>query len=153
MNINKVYFLYITKTRIYNFDSFKPLFYIEKTGLYRSIYIFFLFLLKTIDFGYLLEPPHRGGSYEYAQSVLSRSKKNIKSFLSQNFPFFGCKIFNIFEQACFRNEKKEKYIHCRTSMAQTSLGPWKFVRGMSSSSHSRLIRSGSIWRFFRASRQ
>ena len=30
--------------------------------------------------------------------------KNIRVFLSENFPFFGCKIFNIFEQVCLRNE-------------------------------------------------
>ena len=29
--------------------------------------------------------------------------------------------------------------YCRTSMARTSLGPWKFVRDMGSSSHWRLI--------------
>ena len=30
----------------------------------------FLFLLKPIDCGYLLEPPCRGGSNEYLQSIL-----------------------------------------------------------------------------------
>ena len=29
--------------------------------------------------------------------------KNIRIFLSDFFSFFDCKIFNIFEQACFRN--------------------------------------------------
>ena len=38
--------------------------------------IFFIFLLKTIDCGYSLEPPRRGGSNEYPQSMfLSRNKK------------------------------------------------------------------------------
>ena len=38
---------------------------------------FFIFLLKNIDCGYSLEPPHRGGSNEYPQSMfLSRNKKN-----------------------------------------------------------------------------
>ena len=38
--------------------------------------MFFLFLLKSIDCGYSLEPPRRGGSNEYQQSmVLSRNKK------------------------------------------------------------------------------
>ena len=31
--------------------------------------LFFLFLLKTIDCGYSLEPPRRGGSNEYPQSM------------------------------------------------------------------------------------
>ena len=34
-----------------------------------KILIFFLFLLKNKDCGYLLEPPHRGGSNEYLQSM------------------------------------------------------------------------------------
>ena len=32
-----------------------------------------------------------------------------------------------------------KYKYSRTSMARTSLGPWKFVRDMGSSSHLGLI--------------
>ena len=32
-------------------------------------------------------------------------------------------------------EKTVKYLYSRTSMAPTSLGPWKFVRDMDSSSH------------------
>ena len=40
-----------------------------------KILIFFIFLLKNIDCGYSLEPPLRGGSNEYPQSmVLSRNK-------------------------------------------------------------------------------
>ena len=42
-----------------------------------NILIFFIFLLKNIDCGYPLEPPRRGGSNEYPQSMfLSRNKKN-----------------------------------------------------------------------------
>ena len=59
----------ITKTYLYNFDPLKtPLLY-SKTGVYRGIHNFFLFLLKNIDCGYSLEPPHRGGSNEYPQSM------------------------------------------------------------------------------------
>ena len=29
--------------------------------------------------------------------------EKIQIFLSANFPFFSCKIFNIFELVCFRN--------------------------------------------------
>ena len=36
-----------------------------------------MFLLKNIDCGYSLEPPRRGGSNEYPQSMfMSRNKKN-----------------------------------------------------------------------------
>ena len=42
-----------------------------------KIQIFFLISAQNIDCGYLLEPPHRGGSNEYPQSMfLSRNKKN-----------------------------------------------------------------------------
>ena len=52
----------ITKTCLYNVDPLKPQFY-------RGIDYFFLFLLKNIDCGYSLEPPRRGGSNEYQQSM------------------------------------------------------------------------------------
>ena len=58
----------ITKTCLYNFDPLKPHFYIVKLG-FIGVYIFFLFLLKNIDCGYSLEPPRRGGSNEYPQSM------------------------------------------------------------------------------------
>ena len=41
----------------------------SKTGVYRGIYYFFIFLLKNIDCGYSLEPPRRGGFNEYGQSM------------------------------------------------------------------------------------
>ena len=42
-----------------------------------KILIFFIFLLKNIDCVYSLEPPHRGGSNKYPQSMFfSRNKKN-----------------------------------------------------------------------------
>ena len=53
---------------------------------------------------YSLEPPRRGGSNEYPQSMFwAEIWKKIEFFLSENFQFFGGKIFSIFEQACFRN--------------------------------------------------
>ena len=58
----------ITKTRLYNFDPLKPHFCIVKLG-FTGVYSIFLFLLKNIDCGYSLEPPRRGGSNEYPQSM------------------------------------------------------------------------------------
>ena len=60
----------ITKTCLYNFDPLKPHFYITKLGL-TGVYIVFLFflLLKNIKCEYSLEPPRRGGSNEYPQSM------------------------------------------------------------------------------------
>ena len=56
----------------------------EKTPIqtYRKFYLkkkrkIFIFLLKNIDCEYSLEPPQRGGSNEYPQSMfLSKNKKN-----------------------------------------------------------------------------
>ena len=48
----------ITKTYLYNFDPLKNPLSCSKTGIYRGIHYFYLFLLKNIDCGYSLEPPH-----------------------------------------------------------------------------------------------
>ena len=45
-----------------------PHFYIAKLG-YAGVYLFFLFLLQNKDCGYSLEPPRRGGSNVYPQSM------------------------------------------------------------------------------------
>ena len=47
---------YIMKTYLYNFDPLKPHFYIVALG-FTGYTLFFLFLLKNIDCGYLLELP------------------------------------------------------------------------------------------------
>ena len=36
---------------------------------YEGVYLFFLFLLQNIDYGYSLEPPGQGGSNMYPQSM------------------------------------------------------------------------------------
>ena len=42
----------------------------------KKFWYFFKFLLKNIDCGYSLEPPRRGGSNEYPQSMfMSRNKR------------------------------------------------------------------------------
>ena len=58
----------ITKTYLYNFDPLKPHFYIVKLG-FTGVYIIFLISAQNIDCGYSLEPPQRGGSNEYQQSM------------------------------------------------------------------------------------
>ena len=40
----------------------------KKLG-YAGVYLFFLFLLQNIDYGYSLEPPRRGSSSMYPQSM------------------------------------------------------------------------------------
>ena len=56
------------ETRLYRFDPIKPHFYIVKLG-FKEVYIIFLISSQNIDCGYSLEPPQRGGSYEYRQSM------------------------------------------------------------------------------------
>ena len=58
----------ITKTCLYSFDPIKPHFYIVKLG-FTDVYIIFLISAQNIDCGYSLEPPRRGGSNEYQQSM------------------------------------------------------------------------------------
>ena len=78
----------ITKTCLYNIDPLKPEFYIVKLGL-TGVYISFLISALNIDCGYSLEPPRRGGSNEYPQSM----------FLSENFQFLEVK-FSIYLNRC-----------------------------------------------------
>ena len=58
----------IRKTCLYNFDPLKAHFYIVKLGFAR-VYIIFVISAKNINCGYSLEPPCRGGSNEYPQSM------------------------------------------------------------------------------------
>ena len=45
----------------------------------------------------MLEPPCRGGSNEYPQSMFWAEIRKILEFFIWKFSFFGRKIFNIFE--------------------------------------------------------
>ena len=58
----------IRKTCPCNVYPLEPHFYIAKLG-FAGVYLFFLFLLQNIDCGYSLEPPRRGGSNVYPQSM------------------------------------------------------------------------------------
>ena len=75
----------ITKTYLYIFDPLKPHFYIVKLGYT----LFFLFLVKNIDCGYSLEPPRRGGSNEYPQSMFGAEiEKKYQNFYLKIFIFW-----------------------------------------------------------------
>ena len=62
------YYFVIRKTCPCNIYPLEPHFYIANLGYCRGI-LFFLFLLQNIDCGYSLEPPRRGGSNVYPQSM------------------------------------------------------------------------------------
>ena len=75
---------HIMKTCLYSFDPLQPHFYIVKLG-FTGVYIIFLISAQNIDCGYTLEPPQRGGSNEYPQSMFwAEIRKMSKFFLSQN---------------------------------------------------------------------
>ena len=81
---------------VYNFDPLKPHFYIVKLG-FTGVHISFHISAQNIDCGYSLEPPRRGSSNEYPQSMFWAEICKISEFLSEFFYFLGGKIFNIFE--------------------------------------------------------
>ena len=88
---------YITKTCLYNFDPLKPHFYIVKLG-FTGVYISFLISAQNIDCGYSLEPPHRGGSNEYPQSIFwAEIWKKFRVFFIWKFSVFDGEIVYIFE--------------------------------------------------------
>ena len=100
----------ITKTCLCNFDPMKPQFYIVKLG-FTGYKLFFLFLLKNIDWGYSLEPPRRGGSNEHPQSMFwTEIRKISQFFIWFFFSVFGGEIFNIFELACFHKGNQLKLV-------------------------------------------
>ena len=72
--------------------NLKSLFYIVKLG-FTGVYIIVLVSAKNIDCGYSLEPPHRGGSNEYPQSMFFLAEiRKIFEFLSENFQFLMVKF-------------------------------------------------------------
>ena len=77
----------ITKTYLYNFDPLKPHFYIVKLG-FTGVYIIFIISAQNIDCGYSLEPPRRGGSNEYPQSMFKAEIWKISKFFILIFQFF-----------------------------------------------------------------
>ena len=64
----------------------------SKTEVYRGYTLFFLLLLENIDCGYSLEPPRRGGSNDYPQSILKQKYEKYQSFLSEHFQCLAVKF-------------------------------------------------------------
>ena len=70
---------FITKTSPCNEHPLTGYFYIVKLE-FTGVYIIFLFLHWNIDCGYLLEPPHWGGSNVYPRSMFWAKIWNISQF-------------------------------------------------------------------------
>ena len=81
----------ITKTCLYNFDPLKPHFYTVKLG-FPGVYNIFLISAQNIDCGYSLEPPRRGGSNEYPQSMFWTEIWKISEFFILKFSVFWMKF-------------------------------------------------------------
>ena len=81
----------ITKTYLYTFDPLKPHFYIVKLG-FTGVYIIFLISAQNINCGYSLEPPRRGGSNEYPQSMFWAEIWKISDFFIWKFHFLVAKF-------------------------------------------------------------
>ena len=81
---------YITLTPL------KSHFYIIKLG-FTGVYISFLISAQKHRLWYLLEPPRRGGSNEYPQSMFWAEMWKISEFFIWKFSFFDGKIFSILE--------------------------------------------------------
>ena len=79
-----------------------PHFYIVKVGN-AGVYLFFLFLLQNIDCGYSLEPPRRGGSNVYPQSMFWAKIRKISKLFYWNFQFLQFKKSLFMSWASFRN--------------------------------------------------
>ena len=102
--------LFITKTCLYNFDPLKPHFYTVKLG-FTGVYIIFLFLLKNIDCGYSLEPPRRGGSNQYPQSMLWAEIWKLSDFFLKififwwwNFQYIWIGVFSLLKSGLLQKE-------------------------------------------------
>ena len=92
---------YITKTCLYNLDPLKPHFHIVKLG-FTGVYIIFVISAQNIDCGYSLEPPRRGGSNEYPQSMFWAEIWNYQSFLPENFQVLEVKLSLYLNRRFFR---------------------------------------------------
>ena len=69
---------------------------------HAGVDLFFLFLLQIIDCGYSLEPPRRGGSNVYPQSMFwSKNKKNSKYLLLIFFHFFATLKISVYCMGMF----------------------------------------------------
>ena len=80
--------LSITKTCLYIIDPLQPHFYIVKLGFTR-VYIIFLISAQNMNCRYSLEPPRRGGSNEYPQSMFWAGIWKISEFFIWKFSVFG----------------------------------------------------------------
>ena len=104
----------ITKTCLYNFDPLKPHFYKIKLG-FTGVYIIFLISAQKHRLWYSLEPPLRGGSNEYPQSMFWAEIWKISEFFSEIFQFLEVKFSiylnrRVFVMECIHSNRPEAFL-------------------------------------------
>ena len=88
------FLLPITKTCLYNYDPLEPHFYIVKLG-FTGVYIIFLISAQKYRLWVSLEPPPRGGSNEYPQSMFwAELWKISKIFWWWDFQYIWIGVFS-----------------------------------------------------------
>ena len=85
---------YITKTCLYNIDPYQPHFYIVKLG-FTGVYIIFLISAQKHSLRVLVRTASAVLTSTHNLCFEQKYEK-YQNFLSENFPLFGCKIFNIY---------------------------------------------------------
>ena len=88
---------------------------------YAGVYIFFFFLLQNIDYGYSLEPPRRGGSNVYPQSMFWAKRRKIANFSTENFHFLQLKKYLYIAWACIIIMCSEHGCHVKTVILQQNI--------------------------------
>ena len=83
----------ITKTRLYNFTPLQPHFYIVKLG-FTGVYIIFLISAQKHRLWVLVRTASLTSNHNLC---FEQKYEKYQIVLSENFPFFGCKIFKLFE--------------------------------------------------------
>ena len=86
-----MFYDYITKTRLYNFDPLKPHFYIVKLG-FTGVYIIFLISAQNIYCGYSLELLAEAVLTSTHNLCFEQKYEKYQRFLSENFQFLEMKF-------------------------------------------------------------
>ena len=120
------------ETRLYNFDPLKPHFYIVKLG-FKGVYIIFLISAQYIDCGYSLEPPLRGGSNEYPQSMFWAEIWKIFEFFVWKFSIFSVINFSVYLNKqvfvmCDRLIYWWLLVYIRSNLSRLGLSKTNFIR-------------------------
>ena len=98
--------LYITKKRPCNIQRF---FGCKNENFPWKKFDLFLIFAQNVDCGYTLEPPRRGGSNEYPQSMFwSKNKKNSYTPAKPSFFLYESKYKGVYiSRTCFPDEYEE----------------------------------------------